>query len=225
MVVPEITESLFLPSSEPFRVEKTNVCYVAMDCSKIGSSSDLPSVPCIVDACQMRLSVGRLNAILDAGHTVVATLSKFFCGPAFCGLVLTKRRALPPSSVARDLSRGLFLRFCVAEALARDYFAVPLEKRLQLSSMFVQVVKVPFLFVFVLLVLFCFLFMVFRASLLVVLCVFGFVFQREKEMGGRMLTTRSFQSVPLYRFLFCKKEVLPCRLLPCRSCMPNSRWS
>lgn len=80
--------------------EGANVLLQIMDASKLGWRA--PSQPCLdeivrrwpdkvviaVDACQMRLSRGRLRACLDRGYMVLITGSKFFGGPAFSGALL-----------------------------------------------------------------------------------------------------------------------------------------
>jgi hypothetical protein len=42
----------------------------------------------VVDACQMRMGTARLQGHLARGHIVMATGSKFFCGPPFSGALL-----------------------------------------------------------------------------------------------------------------------------------------
>ncbi len=139
VVLPHVEHTFFVPSSHPAVISGEDEILLAMDCSKVGSSSDLHGARCIIDACQMRLSLNRLNALLDCGHIVVATLSKFFCGPAFCGMVLCSKSVVVPET--RPLSRGAFLRFCVAEATLRDYFALPVQLRCHVVRMFVDAVK------------------------------------------------------------------------------------
>ena len=78
----------------------TGVLLQAMDSSKFGWRA--PGDAClaeiarrwpgkvqvVVDACQMRLSRGRIKAYLDRGYMVLITGSKFFGGPAFAGALL-----------------------------------------------------------------------------------------------------------------------------------------
>lgn len=45
-------------------------------------------VQVVVDACQMRLGRARLKGLLDRGHIVIVTGSKFFTGPPFSGALL-----------------------------------------------------------------------------------------------------------------------------------------
>ena len=45
-------------------------------------------VQVVVDACQMRLGRGQINAYLNAGYMVLITGSKYFGGPAFAGALL-----------------------------------------------------------------------------------------------------------------------------------------
>jgi hypothetical protein len=47
-----------------------------------------PALNVLVDACQTRLSRSRLNWYLQQGFMVLLAGSKFFCGPAFSGILL-----------------------------------------------------------------------------------------------------------------------------------------
>jgi hypothetical protein len=133
-----VESTVFVKSADLIpHVEEDGVVYIAMDCSKIGSSSNLPQLAgsVIVDACQMRLSAKRLNALLERGNLVVTTLSKFYCGPAFCGLLLQKG---PSSSLPRVLqqSLGLYLRFAVATQTLSSYLQLPVSERIRLMQLF-----------------------------------------------------------------------------------------
>lgn len=57
-------------------------------------------VQVVVDACQMRLSRGRLRSYLDRGWLVLISGSKFFGGPAFSGALLV------PGGKARAIARS-----------------------------------------------------------------------------------------------------------------------
>jgi hypothetical protein len=144
-----------------------------MDHSKLGSrapSSDCLREVCgrggvqvIVDACQARLSRGRLHAYLDRGFMVQITGSKFFTGPALSGALLVPRRVherigavgsvpcgltdyttrldWPPAfdQVAAQLpdraNVGQLLRWVGALEEIRAYFAVPeLFRRVALTE-------------------------------------------------------------------------------------------
>jgi len=65
-------------------------------------------VQIVVDACQMRLGRGRINAHLDCGHMVLITGSKYFGGPAFAGaLLLPAALSRPFLKRSVKLARGL----------------------------------------------------------------------------------------------------------------------
>ena len=53
-------------------------------------------VQVVVDACQMRLGRGRIEAYLDSGYMVLITGSKYFGGPAFAGALLLPAALLRP---------------------------------------------------------------------------------------------------------------------------------
>ncbi|MGC2775712.1 MAG: hypothetical protein WA418_08730, partial [Bradyrhizobium sp.] len=92
--------------------EGRNVLLQIMDSSKLGWRA--PDQACldevarrwpgrvqiVVDACQMRLGLGRLRAHLDRGHMVLMSGSKFYGGPAFSGALLV------PGAVSAALRKG-----------------------------------------------------------------------------------------------------------------------
>jgi hypothetical protein len=110
-------------------------------------------VQIVIDACQLRLSRGRLAAHLAEGDMVMITGSKFFTGPPFSGALLVPARvargpgalpALPPGladytsrsdwprdwsglreGLAERANLGQLLRWTAALCEMRDYFAVP----------------------------------------------------------------------------------------------------
>lgn len=91
----------------------------AMDCSRTGISG--PSLGCldfivsqwpgsvqvVVDACQMRLSRGRLRSYLARRFMVMITGSKFFTGPPFSGALLVPRRISDALADLNDVPSGL----------------------------------------------------------------------------------------------------------------------
>ena len=141
----------------------------AMDHSKLGWHS--PSLDCVrevatrwrgrvqvvIDACQMRISRGRLRCYLDDGYVVQATGSKFFTGPPFSGALFvpaplaarmaevaqvpvglrayTSRSDWPAEwgairqSLGDTMNIGQLLRWVSAEEEMHWYFAVPAQYR------------------------------------------------------------------------------------------------
>jgi len=152
-----------------------------MDHSKLGARSPGPDtlaaierrfgagVQVVIDACQMRLSRGRIAAHLARGHLVLITGSKFFTGPPFSGAVLvpaalsTRMAAVPAAppgladyssrsdwprawtgiraSLAERANLGQLLRWLAAAREMRDYFAVPFAYRRDALAAFAE--RVP----------------------------------------------------------------------------------
>ncbi|MGJ5178058.1 hypothetical protein ACQR16_08175 [Bradyrhizobium oligotrophicum] len=97
-----------------------SVMLQVMDSSKLGWRA--PDMACldevarrwpgrvriVVDACQMRLGVGRLRDHLDRGHLVLMSGSKFFGGPAFSGALLVPRAVASAVRSGRPVAPGLF---------------------------------------------------------------------------------------------------------------------
>jgi hypothetical protein len=91
----------------------------AMDHSKLGNSC--PSEAClaeieagfgasvqiVVDACQMRLGRGRIQAHLERGRMVLITGSKFFAGPPLSGALLVPPLLAAHLAAARAVPEGL----------------------------------------------------------------------------------------------------------------------
>src|SRR5262249_34279057 len=111
------------------------------------------AITIVIDACQARLSRGRLKQCLAQSHMVLVTGSKFFSGPPLSGALLvpasltTRVRAVEPSAgglgdytsqydwpaacaaigsaLPARLNSGQLLRWTAALAEMRRYFAVP----------------------------------------------------------------------------------------------------
>jgi hypothetical protein len=118
----------------------------------------------VIDAAQGRFSRRGLTEVLNDGHMVVITGSKFFGGPPFCGALLVPPNLAPkarglerlpagfadyftadqlPSSWRRlrvDLPRtgnlGLLLRWTAAIAEMREYYGTPSQLRLRVLRAF-----------------------------------------------------------------------------------------
>ena len=97
----------------------SNVLLQAMASSKLGWAA--PSRAClqslarrwpdkvrvIVDACQMRVSPACLREYLGQGYIVLATGSKFFCGPPFSGALLIPAALRSAIAGIGDIAPGL----------------------------------------------------------------------------------------------------------------------
>ena len=156
------------------------VALFAMDSSKFGLRS--PSNDClrwivdaagdevllVIDACQGRLSRGRLAWYLERGCLVLITGSKFFTGAPFSGALLIPERLAARCAALTDVPDGLgaycgkndwpqrfagiraalpaqvnlgtLLRWSSALAEMRDYFAVPDDFRHFALAQFAKVV-------------------------------------------------------------------------------------
>jgi len=129
----------------------------SLDCVRDVSTRWRGRVQVVIDACQMRISRGRLRRYLDEGYVVQATGSKFFTGPPFSGALfvpaaLSARMAettrVPVglrdytgdgdwptqwTGVRKALGTGMnigqFLRWVAATEEMHWYFAVPIQYR------------------------------------------------------------------------------------------------
>jgi hypothetical protein len=121
----------------------------------------------VVDACQARITAGRVSGYVEAGWTVLVTGSKFFTGPPFAGAVLVPpaiRRRLDHADLPRGLRAysgraewppgtrgagvlatggnfGLALRWQAALAEMHAFAAVPAAERPAALGMFVERVR------------------------------------------------------------------------------------
>ncbi len=152
-----------------------------MDSSKLGWTAPSENCVCalaqawpddiciVVDACQMRLSRGRLAQYLARGYLVMITGSKFFTGPAFSGALLVPTalaqaaravRAVPSGlrdyssrfdwprcwpelrdAFAPEPNYGQWLRWIAALAEMDTYFDIPAAFRQSLFARFEEIAR------------------------------------------------------------------------------------
>jgi hypothetical protein len=132
---------------------KTGLRYPSSECLQQLTATHGDAITIVIDACQARLSRGRLKECLVQGHMVLLTGSKFFSGPPLSGALLfpasvaeriqtieqgawgltdyASRYDWPASCAAirsalpARLNRGQLLRWTAAVAEMQRYFAVP----------------------------------------------------------------------------------------------------
>lgn len=117
----------------------------------------------VVDAAQGRFRRSELRQWLADDAVVIATGSKFFGGPSFCGAVLVPPAWQPPPNhpivpasmsgflsrsdlprhydsrtLAHEINAGLLLRWACALAEMQAYYALPAARRIELAAHFHQ---------------------------------------------------------------------------------------
>jgi hypothetical protein len=175
----EVDEAVFRAVDQAIAAGRGVLLHV-MDHSKLGARCPSPgclaaiaarwgaAVQVVIDACQMRLSRGRLAWHLEQGHLVLITGSKFFTGPPFSGALLvpavlaarlaaveglpaglcdyTSRSDWPRSwtrlrqGLRERANLGQLLRWIAAAQEMRDYFAAPAKFRIAALRRFAETV-------------------------------------------------------------------------------------
>lgn len=132
---------------------KTGLRYPSSGCLQQLVAAHGEAITIVIDACQTRLSRGRLKECLAQGHMVLLTGSKFFSGPPLSGALLFPAsmaagiRTIEPgawglgdyasqydwpascaairAALPARINKGQLLRWTAAVAEMRRYFAVP----------------------------------------------------------------------------------------------------
>ncbi|HET7888385.1 MAG TPA: hypothetical protein VFL62_19345 [Bradyrhizobium sp.] len=116
---PAASDAIVFEAVERAVSDRGKVLLQVMDSSKFGWRA--PSDQCleaitarwpeqvqvVVDACQVRLGRARLKRLLDRGHIVIVTGSKFFTGPPFSGALLVPGALAARLDAANSIPPGL----------------------------------------------------------------------------------------------------------------------
>lgn len=88
-------------------ISKLGGRYPGPDCLRAIQRQFANSVHIVVDACQMRISLARLQWHLAQGHMVLISGSKFFTGPPFSGALLVPASLSSPLETVHQVPPGL----------------------------------------------------------------------------------------------------------------------
>jgi hypothetical protein len=138
-----------------------------IECLKTIQSRFAGAVQIVVDACQMRISLARLQWHLAQGHMVLISGSKFFTGPPFSGALLAPRSLstlieasehVPPgmqnytgkcdwprawtnirATLTERANYGQYFRWVAAIEEMRAYFSIPLDFRCSVLRKFASI--------------------------------------------------------------------------------------